>query len=48
MRGRMDELIIPPELEARDIAGYLDDIFHEYAGSVIAWDGLRTDQTLPT
>lgn len=31
-RARVDELVIPAELDARDIAIYLDDIFHEYAG----------------
>lgn len=31
-RARVDELVIPPELDAHDIATYLDDIFHEYAG----------------
>lgn len=31
-RTRVEELIIPPDLGAQDIAIYLDDIFHEYAG----------------
>ncbi|WP_137176151.1 hypothetical protein [Massilia sp. HP4] len=31
-RGQLDELVIPSELETHDIATYLDDIYHEYAG----------------
>ena len=26
-----DEVVIPPDLPADDLATYLDDIFHEYA-----------------
>ncbi|MCC6072080.1 hypothetical protein ACFSQU_21325 [Massilia sp. GCM10020059] len=31
-RAKVSELVIPPELDADEIATYLDDIFHELAG----------------
>jgi hypothetical protein len=31
-RAPLHDVIIPSDLEAIDIAVYLDDIFHEYAG----------------
>lgn len=31
-RAKVSELVIPPTLEAAEIATYLDDIFHELAG----------------
>jgi hypothetical protein len=31
-RAELNDVVIPPDLEANDIAGYLDDIFHEFAG----------------
>jgi hypothetical protein len=31
-RTRLHDVIIPPELAAQEIATYLDDVFHEYAG----------------
>ena len=31
-RARMNECIIPPELGEQELAIYLDDLFHEYAG----------------
>ena len=31
-RAPMEEIVIPPTLEADEIAIYLDDIFHELAG----------------
>jgi hypothetical protein len=31
-RTRLHDVIIPPELAAQEIAIYLDDVFHEYAG----------------
>lgn len=31
-RARVNDLVIPPTLDADDIATYLDDIFHELAG----------------
>lgn len=30
-RARVEELVIPSELDAGEIAIYLDDVFHEYA-----------------
>jgi hypothetical protein len=30
-RTKIDDLIIPPSLEADEIATYLDDVFHELA-----------------
>ncbi|WP_422655578.1 DUF7661 family protein [Massilia sp. CFBP9012] len=33
-RARIDELVIPPELDARDLTTKLDDVFREYPGSV--------------
>jgi len=30
-RTRLNDVVIPPNLEAQDLATYLDDIFHEYA-----------------
>ncbi|WDE12760.1 DUF7661 family protein [Thalassomonas haliotis] len=31
MSARVYELVIPPELTVDELAGYLDDIYHEYA-----------------
>jgi hypothetical protein len=31
-RARLNDVVIPSDLNANDIAIYLDDIFHEYAG----------------
>lgn len=31
-RAKVNDLVIPPTLEADEIATYLDDIFHELAG----------------
>ncbi|MDB5933330.1 MAG: hypothetical protein JWQ01_674 [Massilia sp.] len=31
-RARLNEVVIPSDMEAGDIAIYLDDIFHEFAG----------------
>jgi hypothetical protein len=31
-RARLNDVIIPPEVAAEEIATYLDDVFHEYAG----------------
>lgn len=31
-RARLDEVVVPPELEAGELAVYLDDLFHELAG----------------
>lgn len=31
-RARVDDLVIPPMLNADEIATYLDDIYHELAG----------------
>jgi hypothetical protein len=31
-RTRLNDVIIPPEVAAEEIATYLDDVFHEYAG----------------
>ena len=31
-RARVADLVIPPTLDADEIATYLDDIFHELAG----------------
>lgn len=31
-RAKVDDLIIPPTLNADEIATYLDDIYHELAG----------------
>lgn len=31
-RARVEDLVIPPALEAHEIATYLDDIYHEMAG----------------
>jgi hypothetical protein len=30
-RTRLNDVVIPPNLEAQDLATYLDDIFHEFA-----------------
>jgi len=32
MRSRVYDVVIPPELTAEQLASYLDDIYHEYAG----------------
>lgn len=31
-RARLDDVIIPPNVAAQEIATWLDDVFHEYAG----------------
>ncbi len=31
-RARLNDVVIPSDMEADDIAIYLDDIFHEFAG----------------
>ena len=31
-RTRLHDVIVPPDLAADEIATYLDDVFHEYAG----------------
>ena len=31
-RAKVNDLVIPPTLDANEIAIYLDDIFHELAG----------------
>jgi hypothetical protein len=31
-RTKLHEVIVPPDLAAAEIATYLDDVFHEYAG----------------
>ena len=31
-RARLNDVIVPPQLGADEIATYLDDLFHEYAG----------------
>jgi hypothetical protein len=31
-RAKLNDIVIPPELEKNDIVGYLDDLFHEFAG----------------
>jgi hypothetical protein len=31
-RTRLHDVIVPPDLAAQEIAIYLDDVFHEYAG----------------
>ena len=31
-RTRLNDVVIPPDLKANEIAVYLDDIFHELAG----------------
>jgi hypothetical protein len=31
-RTKLHEVIVPPDLSAEEIATYLDDVFHEYAG----------------
>jgi hypothetical protein len=31
-RSRLHDVLVPPELTAQEIATYLDDVFHEYAG----------------
>jgi hypothetical protein len=31
-RAKVDELVIPADLEAAEIATFLDDIYHEMAG----------------
>ena len=31
-RGKMNDVVIPNDLEENEIATYLDDIFHELAG----------------
>jgi hypothetical protein len=30
-RTRLNDVVIPPDLGAQDLATYLDDIFHEFA-----------------
>jgi hypothetical protein len=31
-RTRLNDVIVPADLEAHEIATYLDDVFHEFAG----------------
>ena len=31
-RAKLHDVVVPAELEAGELATYLDDIFHEYAG----------------
>jgi hypothetical protein len=31
-RTKLHDVIVPPDLSAEEIATYLDDVFHEYAG----------------
>ena len=31
-RSRLNDIVLPPDLAADDLATYLDDIFHEFAG----------------
>lgn len=31
-RTRLHDVIVPPDLAAQEIATWLDDVFHEYAG----------------
>ena len=31
-RSRSNDIVIPPDVSAAEIAIYLDDVFHEYAG----------------
>jgi hypothetical protein len=31
-RSRLHDVVVPPQLDEDDIATYLDDVFHEYAG----------------
>jgi hypothetical protein len=31
-RTKLHDVIVPPDLAAEEIATYLDDVFHEYAG----------------
>lgn len=31
-RAKVEDLVIPPTLDAHEIATYLDDIYHELAG----------------
>jgi hypothetical protein len=31
-RARLNDVVVPSQLDADDIATYLDDVFHEYAG----------------
>lgn len=31
-RARLEEVVVPPELQADELAVYLDDLFHELAG----------------
>jgi hypothetical protein len=31
-RTRLNDVIIPPDVAAQEIATWLDDVFHEYAG----------------
>jgi hypothetical protein len=31
-RAQLNDVVIPSDLEASEIAVYLDDIFHEFAG----------------
>jgi hypothetical protein len=31
-RARLNDVVVPSDLLAHEIAGYLDDIFHEFAG----------------
>jgi hypothetical protein len=31
-RAPLNDVVVPSELDAQDIATYLDDIFHEFAG----------------
>jgi hypothetical protein len=32
-RARLNDVIIPPDVTAQEIAIWLDDVFHEYAGA---------------
>jgi hypothetical protein len=32
-RAKLNDVVVPSYLEAHDIATYLDDIFHEFAGT---------------
>jgi len=31
LRGRMSDVVVPAEVEAAELAAYLDDLFHELA-----------------
>jgi hypothetical protein len=31
-RAKLHEIVVPPDLAAAEIATYLDDVYHEYAG----------------